>query len=149
MNLSIHEDVIQLIEEVSSTLDKELISLTKFQKKIQSLIDSIGNVDINENHTWDKELSSLDVSLSDYSIRILTELYNDPKGTLLVVESHDGFSIVLTNNSFDDNNNPRERAKLEKALEELLQNNYISPRGTAGTVFGITSEGYEFIDSMK
>jgi len=83
------------------------------------------------------------------SIKVLSELYNDPSCTLLVVDTFDGYALQTNKKSFKDNNNPRERANLEYTLNQLLECNFISARGTAGTVFGITKEGYNFIVSLK
>ncbi len=67
----------------------------------------------------------------------------------MIVNTIDGYSLVTNNKSFDDNKTPRERAKLEKALDELIINGLINARGNSGTVWGITSKGYDLIDEWN
>lgn len=149
LNISIHADVCQLIEEISSILNVDIVPAAKYQKKIQNLIDCIRAKDSIEIDLSNDIVENEIINLSELSIKVLSELYNDHSGTLLVVDTFDGYALQTNNKSFEDNNSPRERANLEYTLNQLLECNFISARGTAGTVFGITKEGYNFIDSLK
>ncbi len=150
LNLSIHEDLQQMLEEISTDLNLNLASPTKYQKKIISLIEIIQERGIISNDDLDNSNNDIiEVELSEYTLKVLFELYNDPHGTLLVDENKDGYSINTNKKSFGDENNPRERAKWEVAFNQLLDLNFITPRGSAGTVFSMTQEGYDYVDSIK
>lgn len=145
LNLSNSSDISQLLEEISNILKLKIEPTSKYQKKIQDLIMSVSKKKVNEENVEEND----QIILSEDSMRILLELYDDPSGTLLVVNTFDGYAIQTNNKSFVDNKDPKERANLEYALDQLLEFNFISARGNAGTVFGITKEGYSFIDNLK
>lgn len=86
--------------------------------------------------------------LSETAIQFLTEIATNNDGTLLIAESMDGFSIVAKRKSFDDNNNARIRAKLESALNQLIDKDFITERGESGNYFGITDEGFYYYDKF-
>lgn len=149
LNISNTADIHQLIDEVAGILNSETVSASKIQNKIDRLISSIENKVFHKNENNNEHLTNETSALNELARQILLELAINEDGTLLISETHDGFELLTKNNSYKDNNNPRERAKLEKVLDQLIDNNFISERGTAGSVFGITEDGYTYIDSMK
>ena len=44
--------------------------------------------------------------------------------------------------------NPREVAKWEGALKELLELDYVSRRGSKGESYQVTNQGYTFADTL-
>lgn len=91
---------------------------------------------------------ALNEELSETAIQLLTEIATNNEGTLLIAESMDGFSIVTKRKSFDDNNNARIRAKLESAIKQLIDKDFITERGESGNYFGITDEGFYYYDKF-
>jgi len=91
---------------------------------------------------------ALNEELSETAIQLLTEIATNNEGTLLIAESMDGFSIVTKRKSFDDNKNVRIRAKLESAINQLFDKDFITERGESGNYFGITDEGFYYYDKF-
>jgi len=46
-------------------------------------------------------------------------------------------------------NTPREVAKWEAALNELIQDDLVIERGSKGELFDLTSKGYEVADTIE
>jgi ribosomal protein S27E len=69
-------------------------------------------------------------------------------GEILAVRSSGGFHIQAGTTSFVEESSPRSEATWQSALDELVRRGFIRDRGHKGEVFGVTKEGYEFVDSM-
>lgn len=149
LNLSIIEDVFQMVEEVSKILNIEMASPAKLQRHVMDLSNTIQNLeDLHKEAFIDGEVDDK-AKLHKLTIKILNEIAEDKDGTLLISNTFDGYDLVANNKSFNDNRNPRERARLEASLSQLLEFGLISDRSTSGTVFGITQDGYDFIERSK
>ena len=148
-NKNFKKSFLTLLEDLESKYKEEALNTETNLSKLdinnkQKKLETIKVEDLSNNYLKNEE-----IILSESTITILSHLCRDPSGTLIVNNTLQSFALQTNNISFESINNPRERAKLEDTLNQLIENNFIVERGTSGTVFTVTSEGYKFYDSIK
>ncbi len=148
-NLEQKSDIYQMLEEVSEVLNVRLASASKTQNYIDDIVNIVKEKEVLYIKTNNESEARKTHGLDRITLKILTEIDKDNNGSLLIADTLDGYDLVTNGKSFSDNNDPRERAKLEASLFQLLDYGFISDRSTNGTVFGMTKDGYDFIEKMK
>jgi hypothetical protein len=74
---------------------------------------------------------------------LLREAGQDSNGNIMRAPHLGGFLVQTNGKSMVDDNDPRNRAIWEAAIEELENERLIADRGYKREVFGVTREGYE------
>lgn len=87
--------------------------------------------------------------LSEAAKSLIVAAAFDPGGRVLRSRSSDGLLIATGGRNFVPDRDPRVEARWERALRELIELELIEPRNTKGTVFSVTSEGFEVADQLR
>jgi len=87
-------------------------------------------------------------SLSDEARVLLKEASMDNHGTILYVSYMGGTDIQTNGKNLISEQNPRQVAQWEAALNELLNTDLIVEKGHKGEVFQVTSLGYQIADMI-
>lgn len=83
-----------------------------------------------------------------YEAKIMLEQASyDAHGFILHVRFLGGTDIQTNGIHLIESNDPREVAKWESAIQELLDHGFISPRGLKGETYQLTALGYTYADS--
>jgi hypothetical protein len=90
----------------------------------------------------------LDLSLSDEARELIKEASLDKQGTILCIRNHSGTSIVTNGRNLIIEQTPREIAKWEGALDELIESNLVKDRGNEKKIFALTKLGYKVADAI-
>ena len=69
----------------------------------------------------------------------------------MLYQYHLPFSVTISTRKFvfNQNDTPREQAKWNDALDELLNAGYLKLVGHKGEIFKVTSSGYNLADELK
>jgi len=86
-------------------------------------------------------------NLSKEATEILHAAANDKNGTIIKPKTIGGSSIQVGNTSFGTEG-PRDYAKYEKALEELIIMGLVKDVSTKGEVFNLTHDGWQAADKL-
>lgn len=122
----------------------------KFYRQLQQAI--------NENEYFrvnDEDLETPIIPLT-YSIPVLSsearillkEASLDSQGSILHLKTLGGTSIQTNGKQLAIRDDPRDVAKWEAALNELIENELIVDRGYKGEVFAVTDLGYKVADTL-
>jgi len=87
-------------------------------------------------------------SLSDDASDLLMSAVQEGNGTIMSLRTMGGLSIQAGNKQFVERGNSRSEARWRKALEDLVQLDYIRDRGFKGEIFEVTADGYDVADSL-
>ena len=91
-----------------------------------------------------------DVSdLSPDAVELLDEAVDARDSTLLKIKLLRGRIIRVNNKHFGDLDDPRETARWEGALDELVQKGLVRDRRGDDTLYEVTREGYELADGLR
>ena len=85
--------------------------------------------------------------LSFEAKELLKEASLDESGYILVFETLDGKEITTNSRNFLVSNSPREKAKWEGAVRELVEEGYIIKPTSNSDYYEVTQSGYKLIDS--
>lgn len=88
-------------------------------------------------------------SLSQEARILLKEASIDPHGQIVSLRYMGGRDIQANGKNFIQNNERRETAKWEAALQELLNNDLITAIGQKGEIFEVTNLGYQIADMIQ
>ncbi|WP_081963263.1 hypothetical protein [Pseudomonas sp. ML96] len=86
--------------------------------------------------------------LSEAANVLIKEAAQDSSGTVMSLASLGDSSIQTNRKSFGGDGGAREAAKWQGALRELVAAGYLLGRGVKGSIFEVTSAGYEYADSL-
>jgi hypothetical protein len=87
-------------------------------------------------------------SLSAEARLLLKEASQDTGGTIILARYIGGTAIQTNGKNLIPSNEPREIAKWESALDELISNALVAHRGYKGEIFEITNLGYQIADMI-
>lgn len=127
--------------------------LTEFRNKFARQLQII----INENETFktsDEAATELAVfekalpSLSSEAQTLLKEACADSHGSIMHIRYIGGTDIQTNGKNLVTSQSPRELAKWEGALNELLELEFIARRGVKGDTYQVTNQGYTFADTL-
>jgi len=88
------------------------------------------------------------VSLSESAKTLLREAVKGSSGYVLKHAFLGGQAIQANGRNMITSNDPRETAKWEEALEELVNGELLAPVGYKGEIFKVTAEGYRVGDTL-
>ena len=99
------------------------------------------------------EFSTLDTfssieELSDAAKILLKEASQDRHGTIMFYRTLQGLGVETNGKNFVESNDPREEAKWENAVQELIDKELIQDRGWKGEVYGVTHAGFKVADQI-
>jgi hypothetical protein len=114
-------------------------------KKEDSLVERIAS-QLMESTTADT-LSSIE-ELSVAAKVLLKEASKDRQGTIMFYRTLQGLGVETNGKNFVESNDPREEAKRENAVQELIENELIQDRGWKGEVYGLTLKGFKVADQI-
>ncbi|MGR6429395.1 hypothetical protein ACU5AY_00580 [Rhizobium sp. PAMB 3174] len=86
--------------------------------------------------------------LSEEAKTLLIEASNDKSGVIMSVRHMGGQAIQTNGRNFVDSSDRRSVARWEAAINELLEQGFITPRGNKGEIFEITDKGYKYSDDL-
>jgi len=78
-------------------------------------------------------------NLSSEARTVLLEISRDATGTVQVIRSDAGVFVFTNGRTFGDDGQPRSQARWKAALDDLLRQGLVEPRGKGGAMFGITA----------
>ncbi|UDU79071.1 DUF4062 domain-containing protein [Pseudomonas sp. HN2-3] len=147
----------QLREFKSSCQQRSLYEgyedLTEFRNKFARQLQIV----INENEAFKVSdeavttLSDLDSKvpiLSDEAQLLLKEACADSHGSIMHIRYIGGTDIQTNGKNLIASRNPRELARWEGALNELLELGFLATRGSKGDSYQVTNQGYTFADTI-
>ena len=114
-------------------------------EKEDSLVEKIAS-QLIESTTLDT-LSSIE-ELSDAAKILLKEASKDRQGTIMFYRTLQGLGVETNGKNFVESNDPREEARWENAVQELIENELIQDRGWKGEVYGLTLDGFKVADQI-
>lgn len=79
---------------------------------------------------------------------LLREAIKDSSGMVMKISFVGGMHIKTNGRNFVADPSPRERAKWEAAIEELVGDDLLQPVGHSGGIFYVTAEGYRRGDGL-
>lgn len=88
-------------------------------------------------------------SLSLNARTLLKNTSLDPHGRIMVLKMMSGTYVQTNQQNLVESQERREVAKWESALEELVNQELIIPRGDKGEMFEITNQGYQMADMIE
>lgn len=127
--------------------------LTEFRNKFSRQLQIV----INENTFFkvsEESVTSLPVaestipSLSHEAQILLKEACADNHGSIIHIRYIGGTDIQTNGKNLITSHTPREVARWEGALKELLELGYLLMRGNKGESYQVTSQGYAFSDTL-
>ncbi|ENB2053169.1 DUF4062 domain-containing protein [Vibrio fluvialis] len=87
--------------------------------------------------------------LSDDAKELLVEASNDRGGDIMKLAYIGGTSMQTNRRNFIQVGSPREVARWEAALNQLLREDLVESVGTKGQIFRVTHYGFEIADKLK
>lgn len=88
-------------------------------------------------------------TLNDDEKKLLLEASQDPSGNILKLVFLGGSALQTNGKEMLQDNSPRERARWEAALNNLINNNLVEGVGYKGEIFKVTHYGYEIADRLR
>jgi hypothetical protein len=88
-------------------------------------------------------------SLGQQARELLLEAAADPSGSFMRVPNLDAVTVKTTNKKFSSNGDPKRRAELEHAVQELEGFGLIQARGYKRTIYDVTQEGYRVAKVLR
>jgi hypothetical protein len=85
--------------------------------------------------------------LSAETKQLLKEASKDPGGVIMKISVMGG-RFIQTNRKGFGGDRGRESAKWEYALDQLVNNGYVTPKGNKGEIFELSHEGYKLADTL-
>jgi len=88
-------------------------------------------------------------SLSDDAKELLLEASNDPSGDIMSLSYLGGATIQTNGRNFLTDNTPREKARWEAALNQLIEESLVENIGHKGEIYQVTHSGYQMADQLR
>jgi len=136
-----------LIETYSSLEEFREKFTRQLTQTVLREIKGIEPVDEMEIHRLGQQKIAPD--LATEARELLIECSQDPSGTVLAIQTMDGFNVQTNGKQFVEQRNPRSEAKWKAALGELMTLGLLEDRSREGEVFGITNAGYEAAERLQ
>ena len=89
------------------------------------------------------------VELSDAARALLLEVAQDPGGLILRLTALGGSALLKTNGRTFGDGTPREQARWESGVRQLIQFGLVEAQGDRGRVFCLTDEGHEAANVLR
>lgn len=138
-------DTIELFQDkLSRQLGIIINTEDYFKKKRNSTIDT---EDLDSRQKTYSEFAIVG-ELTKEAKELLKRTSQDPNGQVMNVSYIGGFDIETNGYKLNNDNGPRTYAAWEKAFDQLLFNNLLDERGTQGTIYALTMEGYKIADYL-
>jgi len=121
----------------------------KFARQLQIVINRNNMFRVSEEAVTSLPVAESTVpSLSDEAQILLKEACADSHGFIMHIRYIGGTDIQTNGKNLIASLNPREVAKWEGALKELLELGYVTRRGSKGESYQVTNQGYTFADTL-
>ncbi|KRW65151.1 hypothetical protein AO735_08560 [Pseudomonas sp. TTU2014-096BSC] len=121
----------------------------KFARQLQIVINGNNMFRVSEEAVTSLPVAESTVpSLSDEAQILLKEACADSHGFIMHIRYIGGTDIQTNGKNLIASLNPREVAKWEGALNELLELGYVTRRGSKGESYQVTNQGYTFADTL-
>lgn len=121
----------------------------KFARQLQIVINDNQTFKTSEDVSTELAIIETEVpSLSSEAKILLKEACTDNQGSIMHIRYIGGTDIQTNGKNLITSQNPREIAKWESALSELLELGFLVTRGTKGVSYQVTNEGYTFADTL-
>jgi hypothetical protein len=89
------------------------------------------------------------IDLSVEAQKLLIEATHDRAGQIISISYIGGQAIQTNNINFADSGDRRSIARWEAALEQLIENDFVVPRGHKNEIFEVTAKGFHFADHLQ
>ena len=118
-------------------------------------------ITINKNEYFRTETSEPEVShvddfdntdeiiISDEAKELLIEASKDKHGQIMKIALMKGTVFQTNEKNMVPSGEPRIVAQWERALKELVENDFVEGKGYKGNIFAVTSKGYEYADELS
>lgn len=121
----------------------------KFARQLQIIINNSQIFKNFEDTATELAIPETEVpSLSSEAKILLKEACTDSQGLILHIRYMGGTDIQTNGKNLIASQSPREVAKWEGALSELMELGFLATRGTKGVTYQVTNEGYTFADTL-
>lgn len=88
-------------------------------------------------------------NLSKASQELLSEAGKDSSGTIMCLDTMDGFHVQTNNIDFVEQGNARSEAKWRNVIKQLEELGLIEDRGQKGEIYSVTEAGYAVLDYIS
>lgn len=122
----------------------------QWPKLEEKLNEAAGNlVGLEEAESYVEEVEPVSgYALSEEARELLLNACEDPRGTITYVRFMGGAELATNGKNFIAPYNARNEALWKGALDELIAERLVEPRGHKGEVFAVTRYGYEYADTL-
>lgn len=138
------------IEQFSNDFRRHIQIIINDNEYISNVISELSSNEYTENSINDYVEPEIIDSLNKDAINMLIAASDDPSGEIIKLPFIGGMLIQSNSIQFvESRNNPREVARWEAALSQLVQYNLVEAKGYKGQMFRVTALGYEIADKIK
>lgn len=137
----------ELKNDIITDFDLRDMSSSTWERKRDKFLNKIEEI-INRKEVITETVEDSN-NLSLYARLLLVYTVADPAGELLAISTLSSVTISTRKFVFNQNDTPREQAKWNDALDELLNAGYLKRVGHKGEIFKVTSSGYNLADELK
>ena len=123
--------------EDQDTKERLIAQLEGLRSERDRLSEQLKSQDSSDNET----------DLSSESLELLRAAAKDKSGVILKSRTIGGASVQAGGSSFGAGS-PREFAKYQKALDDLIAVGYVAAMGQKGEVFQLTHDGWQVADTL-
>ncbi|WP_299940475.1 hypothetical protein [uncultured Microbulbifer sp.] len=134
-------------ELIDRALRDEKLEKVKDEEAKQNVKEEIDNLRDKRDNLSNK-LEAPSPKLSAASEELLLGAASEERGIIVKSRSIGNHSIATNNISFG-RNSPREFAKYEKALDDLVECGYVKERGIKGELFELSHSGWEYAEAVQ
>lgn len=143
----------ELKDNIAREFGTRIITSTRWEKIRDEFIEKVSKIEPESTETDNTPLNNTehntgdtDRNLSGYASVML--LYAaESNGRIIVVQTLNGTGYGAGNYSMERDQTPRELAKWDNAVNQLLSGDYIKCVGKG--VYEVTAKGYDFSDAIK
>ena len=150
----------KLVKFKESCKNRSLYNEYKDQKDFKENFTGHLQIQINEHEYFVQEANlddipattvekSTQLDLSEEAQKLLIAASDDTNGYILIVNYIGGKLIQTNGKQFIEKGDPREIARWESAIEELVNYELIRDEGYEGKTYKITNLGYKIADIIK
>lgn len=87
--------------------------------------------------------------LSEQAMLLLTEASKDRRGVVMCLRVMAGLIVSTNRRDFCETGSPRSEAIWVGAINELISEGLLEPRGNKNEAYGVTASGYKFVDQLS
>lgn len=141
------EGLIEIYDNIDDFREKlrRHLQLSISKNPYLSIIFDQSKIRSNPGASITSEKNQTDIS--DEAKEMLFEAAQNGSGRIMKIFVVGGRYIQVANKNFGTSRDQREFVRYERGLQQLIDKNLITQRNSDGSIFEITANGYDYIDS--